>query len=123
MSFSNSEILPPLGGWFRPLTGRDPYDEKYVEASKATTLESIAVLEQHFSVHPFLVKDTLSVADLYLASELLRGFQYTLDRQWRLENPHVTAWYKRVTGLPMWRSVIEEPIFVDEAVKHDPSAN
>ncbi|CRK38558.1 hypothetical protein BN1708_020538, partial [Verticillium longisporum] len=28
MSFVNSEVLPPLGGWFRPLLGRDPYNKK-----------------------------------------------------------------------------------------------
>ncbi|KAK1088621.1 elongation factor EF-1 gamma subunit [Friedmanniomyces endolithicus] len=31
MSFANTECLPRLGAWFRPLIGRDPYNKKNVD--------------------------------------------------------------------------------------------
>jgi len=120
MSFSNSELLPTLSGWFRPLIGRDPYNKKSVDDSKAAALKVLQVLEQHFLIHTFLVGERLTLADLFTASQIARGFQYTLDKAWRSENPNVTRWYETITNQPIWKAIIEQPIMVEEAVKYTP---
>ncbi len=120
MSFSNSEVLPTLSGWFRPLIGRDPYNKKSVDDSKAAALKVLQVLEQHFLIHTFLVGERLTLADLFTASQIARGFQYTLDKAWRSENPNVTRWYETITNQPIWKAIIEQPIMVEEAVKYTP---
>lgn len=120
LSFSNSEVLPTLSGWFRPLIGRDPYIKKSVDDSKKAALDAIHVLEQHFLVHTFLVGERVTLADLFLASQIARGFQYTLDKEWRAENPNTTRWYETITNQPIWKAVVSEPILVDECVKYTP---
>ncbi|EXJ77838.1 elongation factor 1-gamma [Capronia epimyces CBS 606.96] len=115
LSFSNTEVFPFLTSWFRPLIGAAPYDQKTVEEAKATALPRVSVLEQHLSNRDFLVGDHLTLADLYVASQLARGFQYVLDKAWRAENPHLTRWYQAVTARPAWRAIIEHPILIDEA--------
>jgi elongation factor 1-gamma len=120
MSFSNSELLPALGGWFRPLIGKDPYNKKNVEDSKAAAQKILAVLENHFLVNTFLVGERLTLADLLMASQISRGFQYTLDKAWRSDNPNVTRWYETIVNQPIWKAVVEKPIFVEEAVKYTP---
>ncbi|KAK5372603.1 elongation factor EF-1 gamma subunit [Exophiala xenobiotica] len=120
MSFSNAELLPALSGWFRPLIGRDPFNKKSVDDSKAAALKVLQVLEQHFLIHTFLVGERLTLADLYTASQVARGFQYTLDKAWRSENPNVTRWYETITNQPLWKAIIEQPIMVEEAVKYTP---
>merc|ERR1712000_291109 len=40
MSFFNTEVLPPLGGWFRPLLGLDSYNKKNVEESSKKALRA-----------------------------------------------------------------------------------
>merc|ERR1712169_168179 len=117
MSFSNSEVLPTLSGWFRPLIGRDPYNKKSVDDSKAAALKVLQVLEQHFPIHTFLVGERLTLADLFTASQIARGFQYTLDKAWRSENPNVTRWYDTITNQPIWKAIIEQPIMVEAEVK------
>ncbi|KAL2432501.1 Elongation factor 1-gamma 2 [Exophiala dermatitidis] len=120
MSFSNSEVLPNIGGWFRPLIGRDPYNKKSVDDAKAAALKALKVLEQHLLVHTFLVGERITLADLYVTSQISRGFQYVLDKAWRSENPNTTRWFETVTAQPIWKAIIEQPILVEEAVKYTP---
>ncbi|CRJ91088.1 hypothetical protein BN1723_017029 [Verticillium longisporum] len=56
MSFVNSEVLPPLGGWFRPLLGRDPYNKKAVEDSSKVALKAVGAIEQHLQNNTYLGK-------------------------------------------------------------------
>ena len=109
MSFANSEVLPNIGGWFRPLVGRDPYNKKSVDDHAKAALQAIAVLEQHFLVHTFLVGERITLADLFVTSLIARGFEYVLDKQWRQENPNTTRWYETITSQPIWKAVVETP--------------
>ena len=76
MSFANSEILPALGGWFRPLIGRDPYNKKSVDTAQANSFRAAGVLEKHLLTRTFLVGERLTLADLFATSIIARGFQY-----------------------------------------------
>ena len=120
MSYANTEILPHIGSWFRPLIGRDPYNKKSVDDHAKAALKAIHALEQHFLAHTFLVGERITLADLFTASLIARGFEYVLDKQWREENPNTTRWYETVTAQPMWRAVVEKPIMIEEAVKYTP---
>ncbi|OCT54747.1 Elongation factor 1-gamma 2 [Cladophialophora carrionii] len=120
MSFSNSEVLPNLSGWFSPLIGKIPYNKKSVDDFKKAALDAIHVLEQHFLVHTFLVGERITLADLYVTSQMSRGFQYVLDKEWRAGNPNTTRWFETVVNQPIWKAIIENPIFVEEAVKYTP---
>jgi len=75
MSFSNTEVLSPLGNWFRPLIGRDPYNKKNVDAAQVTALKAIDVVERHLLLNTFLVGERLSLADIFSASIFARGFE------------------------------------------------
>ncbi|EXJ79711.1 elongation factor 1-gamma [Capronia epimyces CBS 606.96] len=120
MSFSNSEILPNIGAWFRPLTGRDPYNKKSVDDAKKAANDAINVLEQYLLVHTFLVGERITLADLFVTSQIARGFTYVLDKAWRSEHPNTTRWFETVTAQPIWKAIIEEPILIEEAVKYTP---
>jgi len=54
MSFFNSEILPPLDGWSRPILGRDPYNKKNVDDSSKATLKAVSVVSSTFRRSYFL---------------------------------------------------------------------
>ncbi|KIW26889.1 uncharacterized protein PV07_06682 [Cladophialophora immunda] len=120
MSFSNSEILPNLSGWFSPLIGKVAYNKKSVDDHKKAALDAIHALEQHFLVHTFLVGERITLADLYVTSQMSRGFQYVLDKEWRAENPTTTRWFETITNQPIWKAIVAEPIMIEEAVKYTP---
>ncbi len=120
MSFANTEVLPGLAGWFRPLIGRDPFNKKSVEDSKKAAQQAVKVLEEHLWVNTFLVGERLSLADLFTAGIISRGFQYFYDKNWRAEHPNVTRWFETVYNQPIYSAVVDKLQFIDEAVKEIP---
>ncbi|KAF1844321.1 EF1G-domain-containing protein [Cucurbitaria berberidis CBS 394.84] len=118
MSFANTEVLSPLGGWFRPILGRDPYNKKNVEDSQKAALKAVHVLEEHLFTHTYLVGERLTLADLFAASIIARGFQYFFDKKWRDENPNVTRWYETVYNQTSYSAVAGKLEFITEALKN-----
>ncbi|XP_014558904.1 hypothetical protein COCVIDRAFT_24648 [Bipolaris victoriae FI3] len=118
MSFANTEVLPPLGGWFRPILGRDPYNKKNVEDSQKAALRAIHVIEEHLLTHTYLVGERLTLADIFATSIIARGFQYFFDKQWRDSNPNVTRWYETVYNQASYSAVAPKLEFITEALKN-----
>ena len=120
MSYANQEVLPALGSWFLPLVGREPYNKKNVEEGSKKTLKAVSVLNEHLLVHTYLVGERLTLADLFTAGIISRGFEFVFDKQWRDENPNVTRWYETVCNQPIYSDIAGKPDFIDEAIKYQP---
>ncbi|KAF2008928.1 hypothetical protein BU24DRAFT_437478 [Aaosphaeria arxii CBS 175.79] len=120
LSFANSEILPALGGWFRPIIGRDPYNKKNVDEASKAALKAVHAVEEHLLTHTYLVGERLTLADYFTASILARGFQYFFDKAWRAENPNVTRWYETVYNQSSFSAVAGKLEFIEEAIKYTP---
>lgn len=114
MSYFNHEVLGPLGGWFRPLLGRDPYNKKNVDDSSKAALKAVGVVEKHLLNNTYLVGERITLADLFAAGILSRGFQFFFDKKWRAENPNVTRWYETVYNQPIYSAVVDKLEFIDE---------
>lgn len=69
-------VMPSLAGWIRPLAGLDSYNKANVEAAKTKTLSELDYLEKALATRTFLVGDRVSIADLFVVSALLRGFEF-----------------------------------------------
>jgi elongation factor 1-gamma len=113
MSFVNSEVLPKMGGWYRPLLGRDPYNKKAVEESAKAAMKTISVLEEHLLHNTFLVGERITLADLFCVGIIARGFEFFFDTKWRQENPNVTRWYETVYNQPIYSAVAPKFALLD----------
>lgn len=120
MSFANAEVLPNIGGWFRPLVGRDPYNKKNVEDSKKNAEASLKVMEDHLTINTYLVGERLTLADLFCVSMVARGFQYFFDKEWRTAHPSVTRWYETVFNQPIYTDVAGKLEFIEKAMPNVP---
>ena len=116
------EILPHLANFFRPLVGRDHYNKKNVDEAAKAAIKAVGVLDQHFLVNTFFVGERITLADLYVAGCLVRGYQHLFDKKWRAENPNVTRWYETVYNQPIYSAVVDKLQFIDEALKNQPPA-
>ncbi|KAI4855145.1 eEF1-gamma domain-containing protein [Aureobasidium sp. EXF-8846] len=116
MSFANTEVLSALGGWFRPLIGRDPYNKKSVEDAQKATAKAVGALEDHFLVNTYLVGERLTLADIFAAGIISRGFQYFFDKEWRSANPNVTRWFTTITNQSIYSEVAEKLEFIEKAI-------
>ncbi|OIW29837.1 eEF1-gamma domain-containing protein [Coniochaeta ligniaria NRRL 30616] len=105
MSFFNTEVLPPLGAWYRPLLGKDAYNKKAVEDSSAKALKAISVAEEHLGNNTYLVGERITLADLFSVGIIARGFEFFFDTKWRQQYPNVARWYETVYNQPIYSAV------------------
>ncbi|KAI1331938.1 eEF1-gamma domain-containing protein [Xylariaceae sp. FL0255] len=105
MSFSNTEVLTSLGGWYRPLLGMIPYNKKSIDDSIKATEKVISVIEEHLTTNTYLVGERITLADLFAAGAISRGFQFFFDKAWRAKNPSVARWYETVYNQPIYQDV------------------
>lgn len=114
MSFANSNVLPSLGGSFRPLIGRDPYNKKSVDDSLKALAANVKVLEDHLLVNTYLVSERFTLADLFAAGILSRGFQFFWDPEWRSQHPNVTRWFNTIINQDIYKAVVEKTEFCEK---------
>lgn len=117
MSFINMEVQPSLADWFKPLVGRRVYCKDKFDNAIMITNQAIAVVEAHLRGKQFLATDKLTLADLFAASSLSRGFQYVFDKQWQQSHPETTRWFTSIVNTAMWRRIIPEPTLIEKAVE------
>lgn len=120
MSFGNQEVLPSIGKWRAPIIGTVPYNKKNVEDAQKATLKALSAIEEHLHTSTYLVGERLTLADLFLAQTLFRGFQSFFDKAWRAEYPNTTRWYSTITAQPIYSEVASAVPFIDEAIKYTP---
>lgn len=120
MSFANTELLPGLGGWFRPLIGRDPYNKKSVEDAQKATTANVKALEEHLTVNTYLVSERLTLADLFTAAIASRGFEHFFDKTWREQHPAVTRWFETVANQDIYKAVAGDVKLIEKAIPNQP---
>lgn len=120
ISLGNSTLLPALGGWFRPLIGKDPYNKKNVEDAQKKAERAVKILDDHFLVNTYLVGERLTLADIAVVGHISRGFQYVFGKEWRQKNTNVTRWYETVYNQPIWSEVADKLEFIEQAVTYQP---
>lgn len=75
-------------------------DEQVIQRALETFHKEAVILDRHLATHPYLVNDTLTIADFTVASD----FTYALPCQFPLdEYPNIQVWYARVAELPAWK--------------------
>jgi elongation factor 1-gamma len=107
-------VLSNLAQWYLPLLGIKPYNKKAVEDAAATTAKVVAVVEEHLLNNTYLAGERITLADLFGASIITRGFQYFYDKKWRAANPNVSRWYETVINQPIYSDVAEKLSFLEE---------
>lgn len=108
MSYFNSEIVNNFGDWFRPLIGKAPYNKKSVTDASLAVEKAVQVIEKHLLNNTFLVGERITLADLFCAPLLNRGFQYFFDKEWRAQHPNTTRWYETLVNQPILTAVAEK---------------
>ncbi|EED12466.1 translation elongation factor eEF-1 subunit gamma, putative [Talaromyces stipitatus ATCC 10500] len=120
MSFANTDLITRLCSWYLPLLGSIPYNKKTVEENVAATNAAMKVLETHLTANTFLVGERITLADIFVAAIIRRGYATVLDKKWRSEFVSVTRWFNTVINQGYWKESVPESTFVEEAIKYTP---
>lgn len=122
-SFANSEVLPALGGWYLPLLGRNQYNKKNVDDAITQSNRVLKVLDTHLLVNTFLVGERITLADLFTAGLVSRGYQYLFGKDIREKYPSLTRWFETVHNQPIYSEVATKFSFLNETPKNAPPAS
>lgn len=87
-----------------PAEKRDP---ALLEASRAATEKSAAILDAHLAGREFVAGDAFSPADIVLGCAAHRWLHLPLAREPR---PHIERWYAALRARPGARQVVETPV-------------
>jgi len=75
MSFANSDVISNMAKWYLPLLGREAYIKKNIDAAIISVKKMLSVFEEHLLHHTFLVTEKLTLADIFAAGIVGRGYE------------------------------------------------
>lgn len=93
----NYDVMGAISPLFSMKVGRLPKSKTKYDESWAAVTKWAEYLDKYFSEHPYLVKDELTIADLYGCTFYLRGFEHFIDDAWRARYPHLMRWWCNVS--------------------------
>lgn len=113
MSYFNTEVLNNMANQYLPLLGRAPYNKKAVDDAAALTKKAVDVVEKHLTANTYLAGERITLADLFAAGIITRGFQFFYDKAWRQANPATARWYETIANQPIYSAVTEKLELLD----------
>ena len=100
-----------------------PYNAQAVENGKAASNHLLDLLEKALESKTYLVGESLTIADLFLAMYLARGMEWILDAGWRDCHPNIMKYFNGITSIGEWRTVIPQMKLIEkETPNQDPYA-
>jgi len=83
----------------KPMLGQGEADPVELKKGEEKFHRAAKVLDAHLSAHPWLIGDTLTLADISVAPALM----YAERGHYPLEGyPHIAAWFDKIKQLPAW---------------------
>lgn len=112
--------MPQLGNAFGILMGRSPYNKKSVDDSLKSLAAAVKVLEDHLLINTFLVGERITLADLYAAGLIYRGFENFFDAQWREEHPNTFRWFDTIANQQIFKAALPNVKYAEKALPNVP---
>ncbi|POW00703.1 hypothetical protein PSTT_12980 [Puccinia striiformis] len=122
MVYINSELLIALSEqWlFLPPANR-PYNKANVASAEKRASAMLDALEQLLLSRTFLVGQRITLADIFLANALVRGFATCLDASFRSTHPNVLRHFNTIVHQPNFLAVLGgEPTLTESKVEFTP---
>lgn len=101
VSYSSSELEPPICAWTFPMDGIFPEVTQASAAAQIDVHESLMILDKHLAHRTFIVGEKLTFADLHIASVLHRPTEVHKCLDSILQDmTHLKRWYRLITMQP-----------------------
>jgi glutathione S-transferase len=91
-------------GWYR--TPQAQRDEAAVATALEQTVRCLTLVDAQLADRPFVIGETLSLADITIGAHLYRYFELEIDRP---ALPRLQAWYDRLQARPAYREHVMVP--------------
>ncbi|OMJ79660.1 hypothetical protein SteCoe_20280 [Stentor coeruleus] len=102
---SKDDLDRPVKLWLDMVFGTVPTDAEKLKKAQADVKKFLFIVEQRLKKSPYIVGNSLTIADISLACALTWAFRVVFDEKYRKPLPALCAWYAKVSGLPQFVSV------------------
>lgn len=117
MCFAAAEMMVPIDKVISILLGRVPFDEDVLFLATEEIDSHVEELEAKLVDNTFLVDQTISVADLFIATCFYRCFTLIFDIKWRNDHPTFMNWFDTVSKHPIVVDFFNTIPFIDKRVE------
>jgi elongation factor 1-gamma len=120
LSLTNSDFLANITVAFQTVSGKIPFNKKSLQTANEKSDAIAAVFEARLAEYTFLVGERISLADLYAASAIIRGFENLWGDEWRAAHPNIVRWWKTVVAHPALAETFANFKFIAKPVEFTP---
>eukprot|EP00064_Thunnus_orientalis_P014842 superscaffoldBa00002643_g14889 len=123
LSFADNELTPVSCAVVFPLMGMIGLDKKLQQSSRAELLRVLKVLDQALEPRTFLVGESITLADMAVATAVLLPFKYVLEPSDRKVLTNVTRWFTTCINQPQFLKVLGKITLCEKMVPVTPKTN
>jgi elongation factor 1-gamma len=114
IEFAATEIELPGNVWVFPILGFIPDNTIATQKAKGDVRKAVDVLNKHLLSRTFLVGNRITLADIVVASSLIRLYERVLDPGFRKPFVNVNRWFTTVVNQPNFRAFVPEVRLCDK---------
>jgi len=114
IEFAATEVELPGNVWVFPILGYIPDNTIATQKAKGDVRKALEVLNKHLTSRTFLVGQRITLADIVVATSLLRLYEKVLDPGFRKGFVNVNRWFTTVVNQPNFRAFVPEVKLADK---------
>jgi len=114
LDFAAQDIELPGSVWVFPVLGFIPNNAVATQKAKGDVRKALEVLNKHLQTRTFLVGQRISIADVTVATALLRLYQHVLDPAFRKAFVNTNRWFLTVVNQPNFKAIVPEVKLADK---------
>jgi len=108
IDFAANDIELPGNVWVFPILGFIPDNTIATQKAKGDVRKAVEVLNRHLLSRTFLVGNRITLADIVVATSLVRLYEKVLDPSFRKQFTNVNRWFTTVVNQPNFRAFLPE---------------
>jgi elongation factor 1-gamma len=118
----SAKIDTAVGIWLYPILGYLEFNAAATEAAKADVGKLLTTLNNYLLTRTYLVGESVTLADIILASSLFAGFRMLFDAKFRKPFGNVVRWFSTVVRQPNFAAVAGPLTLATEMAVYVPKA-
>lgn len=99
---------------FYPVLGYLPNNPVVASQAKLDLASALKVLEDHLLYRTYLVGETITLADITIASTLVYPFKFVADPSYRQAFPNVIRWFTTLVNQPAFENVVGTVVLAEK---------
>jgi len=108
IDFAATEVELPSLAWIFPIQGIIPNNPLATKKAQEDIKKVLQILDSHLITRTYIVGNTVTLADIVLATSLLELYQLVLDPTFRGPFVNVNRWFTTIVNQPEVHAVLGE---------------